>query len=369
VGGRVKLGVFEYARISILPALLVSLSISAIVLAPNNVSGRSSHDPISIDGDSGFTILNGVVSGSGTPADPYLIQGWDISALGASGAAIHINNTMASFVIRDVSVSSTGTGTGIVLENLFNGTVEGVTVSNFDRGISFLHTDNSTIDSCGVYNSVNAGVWLYDTVNMTVRRCTFENNKDGILILDYRWAHHKYIDGNAFVGNQCGISASVTYAAITNNSFSMNGVGLICGGGWTTVTKNLFSDSTSYAVQIVANGPSNKVWNNTFVDNNGAGASYDSSHIQAYDDGANTHWDDGVFGNYWSDWQSPDANHDGIVDIPYNLADNPIHLVAGSDNYPLTTEPVIPEFASMPVVTIVSLAIFLLVLVVRRRDV
>ena len=53
--------------------------------------------------------------------------------------------------------------------------------------------------------------------------------------------------------------------------------------------------------------------------NNGASASYDPLHIQGFDDGTNQ-WNKADEGNYWRDWTTPDANHDGIVDVPYSIA-------------------------------------------------
>jgi nitrous oxidase accessory protein NosD len=357
-------------EIASLAALCLLVSFAGSMVSIEKAKANSYHDPIVIDGDANFTYANGVVRGIGTVEDPYVIEGWDISSLGTTGAAIHVNNTMASFVIRDVSVSSTGIGDGIVLENLVNGTVEDVTVLNCGRGITLLDANDSAVVGCGVYDSLNEGIWLADTANITVQSCILDNNSYGIRdnLLDRILGYPKVFFDNDFIGNGYGIRTSTSYALVMNNTFSMNDVGLWCLGGWATTTGNLFSDSTSFAIEIVAGAPSNNIMNNTFFGNNGAGVVYDPSHIQAYDDGTNTNWDIGGFGNYWSDWQSPDDNHDGIVDIPYDLADNPMHMVAGSDHYPLTTPPVISEFALMPFVTVVFLAVFVLAVSLRRRD-
>jgi pilus assembly protein TadC len=40
----------------------------------------TSHAPILISGDSGFTSVNGVVAGTGVRADPYMIDGWIINS-------------------------------------------------------------------------------------------------------------------------------------------------------------------------------------------------------------------------------------------------------------------------------------------------
>ena len=84
---------------------------------------------------------------------------------------------------------------------------------------------------------------------------------------------------------------------------------------------------------------SNIVFNNTFIGNNGAGSTYNSSHVQACDDGTNNWWNstDG-YGNYWSDWTSPDVDMNGIVDVPYVLDGGS----GAKDYYPLTTTPTQP---------------------------
>ena len=60
------------------------------------------HDPICIDGDLEFTLANGVIGGSGTENDHYIIEDWDINASTANG--IYIGNTTAYFTIRDCHV-------------------------------------------------------------------------------------------------------------------------------------------------------------------------------------------------------------------------------------------------------------------------
>jgi hypothetical protein len=111
----------------------------------------------------------------------------------------------------------------------------------------------------------------------------------------------------------------------------------------------------------------NRIWNNTFIDNNGAGSTYDPNHIQASDELAGNWWNstDG-YGNYWSDWTTPDvAPPDGIVDVPYDIAGT----AGAKDYYPLTTTPSepIPEFGAMPLVLMVLLVAIVLTIGARRR--
>ena len=52
---------------------------------------------------------------------------------------------------------------------------------------------------------------------------------------------------------------------------------------------------------------------------------------QVIDCNASDQWDNGLVGNYWSDWTSPDNNHDRTVDF-----ERPINIQLGIwDRYPL----------------------------------
>ena len=126
-------------------------------------------------------------------------------------------------------------------------------------------------------------------------------------------------------------------------------------------------DNLLYGVNI-SSGSNNVIWNNTFINNNGAGSTYDSSHIQACDDGTNNWWNStDNYGNYWSDWTTPDvAPADGIVDVPYDIAGS----AGAKDYYPLTTTPTepIPEFGMMPFVVLVLLIVVVLAGKARRKN-
>jgi parallel beta-helix repeat protein len=107
---------------------------------------------------------------------------------------------------------------------------------------------------------------------------------------------------------------------ITNNTISDAQRGIIVDGSTNNVlTGNRINGSSSYGIKLIDNNGTNLIYANLLVGNNGATSTYDAEHAQAYDDSDNQWISDGV-GNYWSDWQSPDANHDGIVDVSYLLA-------------------------------------------------
>jgi hypothetical protein len=95
--GRAQIApIMHRAALAVLAAFVIAFPVSA-------QGGSASHGPIFIDGDEAFKALgSGVLSGSGTPADPYVIEGWTIDVRGDPDApGIHIRNTKAHAVVRD----------------------------------------------------------------------------------------------------------------------------------------------------------------------------------------------------------------------------------------------------------------------------
>jgi hypothetical protein len=103
------------------------------------------HGPIRIDGNGEFTTANGVRGGGGTPADPFVIEAWDITA---AGTAFEIRNTDAPFVIRDVVVQtqlSTTEIAGVHLENVRHGRVERIVARNNAVGVEVRAAEDAAI--------------------------------------------------------------------------------------------------------------------------------------------------------------------------------------------------------------------------------
>ena len=95
---------------------------------------------IFIQSNADFTAENGVISGSGTPDDPYIIEGWDIS-FNLSGNII-ISNTTAYFIIRNCRLEEgellpSLSISVVTLENVSNGRFENITFSLNGSSIVF----------------------------------------------------------------------------------------------------------------------------------------------------------------------------------------------------------------------------------------
>ena len=103
-----------------------------------------SRGPIYIHGDEGFTWENGVVRGSGTPEDPYVIEGWIIDTLGYD-YGIYIDGTTAHFVIRNCSILYPQEKAGILLSNVENGVIENCYIWGGKVAIQLIASKNIVI--------------------------------------------------------------------------------------------------------------------------------------------------------------------------------------------------------------------------------
>ena len=250
------------------------------------------HEGIFIDGDEDFTFDNGVLKGTGTANDPYIISGWDINTSDTIG--IHIMNTRSSFVIRDCYIHGNHSRPGIVLGNVTSGRI----VSNFI-------CDNNDGISCNDGSGHDGVSFSNFTKNSIV-----SNKGDG-----FRFAHilnqhvRNNISSNNISENGCGIAAIVFRDnVITDNLISFNkGWGVIIG-------------------MCTGGGGGNLIRHNNFIqNNNGSKQCVDNGAME----GLGSLWNDSSHGNYWSDWPGPDSNGDGVVDRPYKFN------ISASDYYPL----------------------------------
>jgi len=121
--------------------------------------------PIRIEGDSAFTATNGVTGGQGTALDPYTIEGWNITA--ASGDAITILNTSASFVLRNLTVHSGGqVYAGIRLYRTTNGRLENDLLYDCGPALKFDFVSNVTITN-STFASNYASAWMSSSTGIT----------------------------------------------------------------------------------------------------------------------------------------------------------------------------------------------------------
>lgn len=188
------------------------------------------------------------------------------------------------------------------LINCVNITVKGLAVADNGQGILLAFTTHSRIINNTVTNNEN-GISMFSSSNNIVLRNNMTRNYDDGFELDY------FSSNNTFSEN------SITY-----NSGE--------GGNWWHSSNNTFLGNNlinnGYGLYLV-NCSKNKFYHNNF-DNNTQHVCIQYSQGQIF---RANEWDNGVEGNYWSNYTGADSNHNGIGDTPHVFDQN------NQDNYPL----------------------------------
>jgi len=342
------------------------------------------HDPISIRSDSDFTPENGVTGGSGTPEDPYIIEGWEIADQPDYTLGIDIRNTSSYFIIRNVwihEIYPTGINildsfweffshgriencrieecqTGILAQEISDLTIvrNDITVYGYGIEIIDIHTGpgvNITANDIVSYDGWGIGIYAYAGGQTLATLYAVGNT---VRSYDINWGGGMYIAMNApsvckimdndISGNydtrNAGIELDVHGATVSGNNIASFYFGLEAWNGiGSYVTRNSISDS-KYGLYFYYRWEQSQVTENDIFENDFGVYISDSSEnvlyhnnivdnaVQAIDLSLNV-WDNGYEGNYWSDYDGADDNGDGIGDTPYMIDADSI------DNYPLIT--------------------------------
>ena len=113
----------------------------------------ASRGPITILGDGDFTEENGVLSGSGTEEDPYIIAGWEISVPAGAFHGVKIENVTAPFVLRGLIINGAGELDGAAIRIGFaaGGVVEDCTIASSVNGIEIASSTDITVRNNVLY--------------------------------------------------------------------------------------------------------------------------------------------------------------------------------------------------------------------------
>jgi hypothetical protein len=130
------------------------------------------HSAISITTNDEFNASNGVVRGTGTSSDPYVIEGWEIGSSNIS-VCIYIINTDVHFVISKVHL--THAAKGIFFQSVIHGRVENSLLDNLTVGVTVAVSDSCAIVDNAIRNCSTA-IQIMEASNMNIAGNSFVNN-------------------------------------------------------------------------------------------------------------------------------------------------------------------------------------------------
>ena len=323
-------------------------------------------------------LFNSIFQGTGVSGiriqstDQSIVRGNTLTSSGQFG--IWIGPTISTSVL-----GNNVTGhllDGILLEGAgHSNQVQGNNVNQNGVGINVSQASGNTITANTVKNNHQSGIYLSSSSGNLVSLNNCSQNGDlspsgsGIFALNSQkdsiqnnscWSNSHsgigvaggspYVENNTCASNVEGVLVdSSAGARVRNNTIKLNQIGIaLHGGSGAKLDHNNVSSSSSDGVRLsgesgakvhdnlvtsnrgyginVTNCPGPQIFLNILIGNNG------SSGPQAFDDDATHVWNSTTpIGNLWSDWTSPDANRDGIVDLPYQLSGG------GRDQAPLSS--------------------------------
>jgi len=181
-------------------------------------------------------------------------------------SALYLINC-ANVTARDLNLA--GNGQGVFCYNVTGSLIQNLTASRNNYGIDLLYSNNNTIrDNLCEDNWV--GIRLENSVNNTVENNTLVAGEKGISLYE---ASMNHLEGNTLRDSIFGIRLSTSH--------------------------------------------SNQILRNNFLQN--------TAQVDLVSSFQNV-WDDGIEGNFWSDYQVPDGDRDGIADGEYLIdAENKDH--------------------------------------------
>ena len=241
--------------------LILSMGTTFNVSPVNASTSYTVHSPIQIIGNPGFTQQSGVIGGTGTRSDPYMIEGWSIAAANGQ-AAIDIESTTAYFLILNVQLPNAQPG--IYLKDVANGSVENSTLTNSDFGIRIESSTNITISGnsiSGYYGGVYVGDVLSapQTTGLTIVNNTF-SGAGATVWSSQSLPSNLNITGNTFL--LTGVSTTSYGATVVGNN--------ITGAGLTPGDLTVEGNSSVVSDNLVTGGDI-QVWGSgTVVTNNSA---------------------------------------------------------------------------------------------------
>ncbi|MGA3191966.1 MAG: NosD domain-containing protein [Candidatus Bathyarchaeia archaeon] len=226
---------------------------------------------------------------------------------------------------RENTVVDGGGGYSVVWVDANDVLFEGFTVKGGLVGIYVDHSDNCVLRENSLTDMTDYyAIWAVYSGNLTIdQNIVGPNSCSGILVSNSLGFQVMDNDVHNNGGQGYGINANASFnGVIAGNNVYQNaydGIGLSKGSRNVTISKSTIRDNVLFGVDIIdPDCEDNLIYDNNIINNTKQASVFSPNR-----------WDNGLEGNYWSDYVGVDQDQDGIGDTPYLVSGN------NTDNYPL----------------------------------
>jgi len=217
-----------------------------------------------------------------------------------------------------------------------NVTVTGFTIQKSSIGTAGVFLNHATGSKIGdnIIKDHDSGIYSAYSNGNVIENNWVSDNYAGVILSSY--CGENRISNNVAIGNTRGIDLShhAHHNAIRNNKIFQNTYGFSISHGNNSIFGNQIVDNHVGIYEDLLTGPAQgyRVYHNNFINN--------TKQIDLRNQSVNI-WDNGLEGNYWSDYGGTDFDQDGIGDIPNAInANNTDHfpLMGIFSDFPVTWE-------------------------------
>lgn len=273
---------------ALLPGLLTDVD-QRVQQVTTYTDGESTpHAPILIESNASFdapSSVSGVVGGTGTRDDPYVIAGWNLRSDSFDVPAITLRGTDRHVVIRDSVLH--GDGVGVWIERAANVRVEDNRFLGLGAGVAILGLKDSRIVDNDVAGTVEA---IHVQNHIAVDPATAQVTSTPVTDVD--------ISGNRADRTEVGIAYFGTYGTLRDNRIADNTVSRSTFGIFGQLaTDTVFEDNqlsaNRYGIYLQGGGDGVEVRGGVYADSDDIGLALVAAHGVAVDGGR---IEDGGFG-------------------------------------------------------------------------
>ena len=139
-------------------------------------------------------------AGDGSPGDPYIIEGYNITS---NSDSILIRHTTRAFEIRNCLITSftSGSGNGIMIDNVTQAGIVDTVVMDKSDTIDVRHVPTLYIENCTVYDG-GSSIYIYNCTGVTITECNISDNFDHGIYLNA--CNNSMISNNVINGTSFG---------------------------------------------------------------------------------------------------------------------------------------------------------------------